>query len=520
MRDFLVLLKYSALNMARARSNRRIGRLSSSPLLYIVTVTFLPIVAFGLPMYFIFSSAMNADVLLQELPYGEVRIIDLLVSSMISTMTVLYFLSSTPMFVYNLFDSKDMEMLLTLPVRRFHILLLKVLESLTLSSIQLSMLILIFAFYGNVVIGGVSGFLYGLMVGVAFWILMLEVSILLAAVLSRLMGRTLARRLAFVAYFVSVMIWVLIINVLRPSNVPGMDVVERFRDYVGFLTADFWPHRWFLKLLDGRLIFLLGLVPLFLMPVFIDRTIRKADFLSRSSSLRRVKRKFEWRSSSFPLLKKDLMLWRREPQAMYMLAYPVIMAAIFLFQGQSLSGTIIFIAITGLYAAVTIGLLLRHEMLVWPLPRTYPIRMWELVIPKILIPTFGFGAGYIVLAILYYLLKGGSVFILISIPLVLMVIFSCTLLGALIFLRNPRRSKELRRMLSPVEMLIIQALVMSWTVGSVGLPTILLNLKNVSIFWKALGLYVSPVATVIWMVLYSVGAIRRIGRALSRMENF
>ncbi len=521
MRDFFVLLRYSTLNMARSRSSRKFGKFSSSsPLLYALTMTLLPMVAFGIPLYFIFSSAINEEILLQVLPYGSVRVVDLLVSSMISTMTVLYLLSSTPMFVYNLFDSKDMEMLLTLPVRRLHILLLKVLESLSLSSIQLTMLILIFAFYGNVVMGGTLGLLCGFAVGIAFWILMLEISILLAAVLSRFMGRTIARRVAFVAYFVSVMIWVLIINIVKPSAGLGMDVLEKLKDYTRLLTSVFWPHEWFLKMLDGDMVFVAGLVPVFMMPIFINRIIGNADFLSRPSTKRRAKPSLEWRGSSFPLLKKDIMLWRREPQAMYMLAYPFIMAAIFIFQGQPLSGTIIFVAITGLYAAVTIGLLLRHEMLLWPLPRTYPVKMWELVIPKILIPTFGFGVGYALLAILYYVLKDRSSFTLVSIPLVLLIIFSCTLLGARIFLKNPRRSKELRRMLNPAEMLIIQAFVMSWAMGSVGLPTIFIKLEGVSELWKVLGVYVSPAGTVIWMILYSINAIKRIGTALSRMENF
>ncbi|MDK2865577.1 MAG: type transport system permease protein [Thermotogota bacterium] len=503
--EVATILRYSSLNIARSSNRRRFRGSERYPLLSFFARNLSVAVVFGVMITVFFISMMknqSAEIFNYVIEGTGVSLGELLVSPWLFIGTIVFLASAAPGMTYNLFDSPDVEFLLTLPVRRSSIVMVKNLEILPYYSMGLAMIFPAYIILGYFRAGWI-GIFVGFLAALIYLGLLWALSAFLASVLNVFMGRMVARRIATMAYFASIMLLVFAYNYFMP-DLTKTNSIDALLKYSGFMTSPLFPYSWFLRALVGRHFWWIssGITLL-----FVYGAARLSSNLEFSRGRSHVKKgSFLARNRAFPVYRKDLLLLRRDPQLLYMLAYPVVFAMIFLLQREATAASFFYVQLTAIYSGLTSALLLRQEFLIWPVPMTFPVTMRALVLPKIVIPTVAYSTIYtfLVLALLFIGLM--EPWMGLFIPIVVLIIFSSTLLGAWIFLRRPNRPVKGRNVFTTVEVLMVQGITLLWTFSTLG--AIQLGIaRDWSFYW--LLKYIAPVISISSMIYFVIKTSRK-----------
>ncbi|KFZ21002.1 hypothetical protein LA10_09490 [Thermotoga neapolitana LA10] len=88
----------------------------------------------------------------------------------------------------------------------------------------------------------------------------------------------------------------------------------------------------------------------------------------------------------------------------YFLFYPVGFGVLMTIVGSADFGLIFAVGISALYNATMTAMLWRKELEVWPLPRIFPVRLKDVVLSKVLVPSFlntAVVSGYVIFLVFY-----------------------------------------------------------------------------------------------------------------------
>jgi len=510
--EVAIILKYSSLNLARSSNRRRRIILTGErhPLLGFFVRNLSVAVFFGIMITVFFVSMMehqSADIFNYTIEEIGISLGELMVSPWLFIGTIVFLASAAPGMVYNVFDSPDIEFLLTLPVRRSSIVMVKNLEILPYYSMGLATIFPAYIILGYFCIGW-TGLFLGFLAAIVYLGFLWALSSLLASVLNMFMGRMVARRVSLMAYMVSIMFLVFAYNTFipDPSNASSIDALVR---YGRFMTSPFFPYTWFSRAVLGHhLWWIASVIPMAL--VYGTARLNARLEFSKPRS-RTKKRDFASHSRPLPGFRKDLLLLRRDPQLLYMLIYPVVFSMIFLLQREATMASFMYVQLTAIYSGLTSALLLRQEFLIWPAPLIFPMSIRDLVLPKIVIPTIAYSSIYTLMILVLLLIGLVEPWMSIFIPMVLLVIFSSTLLGARIFLRRPNRPVKGRNIFTITEVLMVQGITLLWTFSTIGAIQL-----GVTREWELSWLlkYVLPAVSITSMIVFIIRGSAKMRRLI------
>lgn len=449
MKDLLILFRYISLSKRRKTSSHRINL---SWIGYII-----PAIAFGLPVGFVIYAP------LKNLP---MELSELLFSMFITSSSILFILGYAPTIVFNLFGSSDVYFLLTLPIKRTSIFLFKAIDSI-IYSIPAVGFILPGCIAYSIAIG--KGWVIGSVAGILFIIFLITVSLLFGAIVSKVMSRTSARILSNLIYLLTVLVYVVILNVIKPdtSSIEGIkNLTYSSKTYLENILYYILPTGWLISMIRGEPIkgfFLLGISMLFGLLVYkISDTLVIESMSSKNSK----KVSFSKGSSGSPFFTKDIKLLYRDPQSIYMLLYSIVFPLIILIGNKSYTGAILVMAtIASFYCSYITAHLLVMEKKVWPLPRLFPIKLKNLLLWKVLIPSLIYSLLYLAITIFSIYIFNLNSIILLTIPMISIAFLYSGILAIRFFFKDPTRDISSRNIFRIGEVITIELTTMGIVAG-------------------------------------------------------
>ncbi len=459
MKEIFILLRYMSLSKRRRRSDQKINL---SWLGFII-----PVIAFGLPIGLIVYAP------LKSLPIQSSSIF---FSVFIISTSFLFVLSYTPTTVFNLYGSSDVYFLLTLPIKRSSIFLFKAIDSLLYSVPALGFILPLCIAY-SVAIG--KGWFFGFITSVLFILFLIEISILFGALVSRVMSRTSAKILSNLIYLLTALLYVVILNIIRPdtSFIEGVkDLTYTSRIPIGKTLSYISPIGWVISLIRGEIIggfLLLGALLFFGLLIYkVTDTLVIESYSSRSSK----KTRFPKGSSGSPFLSKDIRLLYRDPQSIYMLLCSIIFPLMILIGNKNYIGaSLVMATIASFYCSYITIHLLVIEKKVWPLPRLFPVKLKSVFIWKVLIPSSIYSLIYLGVTVISMCLFKLNRIILITVPMISIAFFYSGILATRLFLKDPTRDVTSRNIFKISEVFIIEITTIGIVAGIIGPFTIYLN---------------------------------------------
>lgn len=379
MRDVLTLVKYIGLyGSATASRSGRKGRFLRYLLLLLIGV--LP------PTVVVYLSNHRLYSTLHQLAPSMAGKLAPLFFNLSATMFGLFYLIG---FVgntsYSLARSEELEVLLTMPIRRSTLVMYSLLFA---SSSQFFTL----GFYLGAVLGYAAGSKVAPLSLLLRTVLQLWFLSSAASCLSLLLGGVASR--AFVRRLNVILVVLLLFVYFSFAYLQSVDVSkfgenEHFAKWFIFVNSKYNVLVWSFseKLLRVLSVALVSLALDLIFFVVSSRTAfepvitsEKRDLASRSHSERPLP--FE------PVYWKDFKLLQRNEQFLFLILYPFVFGVFMLLvtAGSTTLITLPFLAVGVLYCAVEAGILTSSEMKHWEVVGALPVRLRGVLLPKITIP--------------------------------------------------------------------------------------------------------------------------------------
>jgi ABC-2 type transport system permease protein len=451
VKEFFILFKYISLSKTRRIKERRF-KINLGWISYII-----PVIVFGLPVGLIMYR------LLKTLP---MPLADIFFSMFIISSSFLFILSYAPTIVFNLYGSSDVYFLLTLPIKRSSIFLFKAIDSLVYSSPAIGFIFPICIAY-SVAIG--MGWFIGLIAGMLFIVFLLVISFFFGALVSKVMSRTSAKILSNFIYLLSILVYVIILNVIKPDTTTQEGIrqfIINSKRYLDSALSYFSPAGWLISVIKGESIGYLLILGMSLLLGLLVYNITNTLVIESSSSRNSKRASFSKSSSSSPFFVKDLKLLFRDPQAIYMLLYSIAFPSVMLIVNKSYTGALLVMAmIASFYCSYIAVHLLVSEKKVWPFPKLLPIKLTSILIWKVLIPFLLYSFLYLILIVISISLFNLDRIILFTIPMVSLAFLYSGILAINFVLKDPKRDVSSRNVFRTSEVFIIEGVTMGIVAG-------------------------------------------------------
>lgn len=287
--------------------------------------------------------------------------------------------------VYMFMRNEEMEMLLTMPIKRwtmviYQLIICQVYQS-TPAAMFLGISITYFAATGkNIFIGIVASLL--------ITIVLLFVATIMAVYFGRFLSKTLARKLVFAFQLLSLGIFI-VITQLRPTNVTEPTALMKWMTGTwGFISSIFNIFTWPIQAENNLYLIPAMLVIITLLALL---TIRLADSMSFEPSTHHSRKKnyriSKGTSGRFTLIKREIQVFVRHEQLLYYLLYPAAFSLIMSMISKDVTGAIYFYAImSSTFISVQSGFLLAIESPFWETTKIMPISLKRLMKIKLFLP--------------------------------------------------------------------------------------------------------------------------------------
>ncbi|MDK2785397.1 MAG: type transport system permease protein [Thermotoga sp.] len=287
---------------------------------------------------------------------------------------------------HSLVLEEEIEFLLTLPIRRSTVVIYQMLMSLFYQAfvlITMFLNLLMLSFLTRDPVPVLSGILH------LFFLVFLGSALSIA--LGRILNRSMARRLSSVVQLLAVFGFLVIVNVPDFATVAGRFIVSKWN----ILAYPVLSHVRSIFLIHEALLVVLSFLAFYLVS-------QKAAFEPVAYGKREEQGKKRFPGRGF--FKKDLITLFREERMVYFLFYPVGFGVLMTIVGSADFGLIFAVGISALYNATMTAMLWRKELEVWPLPRIFPVRLKDVVLSKVLVPSFlntAVVSGYVIFLVFY-----------------------------------------------------------------------------------------------------------------------
>jgi len=531
MNELKLLLKYSYKNKSRPTKNRkgierRSGMLSNIMGYLIVPIIFLAII---IPTLLATSGSFDLNIPLNQIGLdSNYTLLELIFAPSFLLVSALFILQFSPLIVTTLFDNDMMEVFLTMPIKRSTLFFSSTIDSLIMSGIGTGALLSIVISYvilrgSNVVLS-----IFGI---IGFFLFLLSASVLIGLIMSLFVGKTSAKRIAQLTYFVGIIFMVLIPQLIpRIMTNDPENIVENLGSTLKVFMNPFWPHTQLINAMNGNIVSLIFIyaVSIFIM-YLVYRYSNNLD-LSTSRKKSKVKKVETFKTKRLPLFEKDRKLLFRNSQLVFMMIYPVVLPFIFFFTGmQDLSYmALFFMFIAADYSAMISAYMLTEEIKIWPVPKLFPFKTRTMVNSKIMICTGLYTIEFIALIVVFSFLLDFKFFDLVLIIPTIILLYYSSLLGARIFLSDPKRDvSQMNRIFKGKEVLIIELITMGYAFAIFGLLFFydlmlaqgpLWIFKNISMQLTSL-IILGTVVVLLFIIIWSIGREqKKINQYIEAME--
>jgi len=520
MRDVYILLKYGLKRRKKKGSNLLKPFGSFSAILILGAALGF---ALGVLLYKTFMSVPPIIV------YHGYNMLDFVFGIWILMLSFLFIISYAPFISLNLFESNDTPFLLALPIKKSSIFFASSIESLFMAGIPLFMLIPLPIVYSIAVHANP---LFATVSTIFLIISILALSNIIGVAVSFVISRTAAKFWGMLAYFVAILFYFLIMYspFAKTDNSAQISYyIAKIKFLIGLVFSPYMFTNWLIEGIKGNILFMF--IPLFFGIALIYITYKIGNYLDFSITRRKTthRLKIKENPSSFPILKKNLKLIKRDPQVLYIIALTVIFPLILFYSSKNiLVPFIVFLLYSPFYSALVTSKLFAKDINVMPLPLTLPLRKETLIFSSPLLPSIIFTILYILL-ILFVSRTNIALYILI--PFVSLLFFSISCYSVYVLLRNPDRDYNKKNVFTLVESLGIEfgSLFISFILIVGGYVTfgrlsksdnpiiisLFLYLKNhPSYFNIALILFIVGLTLIIYLFVFSINSFKKLSKNL------
>jgi len=531
MNELKLLLKFSYKNKSRPTKNRKgiergSGMLSSVMSYLIVPIIFLAVI---IPTLLAATGSFNLNIPLNQMGLdSNYTLLELMFAPSFLLVSAIFVLQFSPLIVTTLFDNDMMDNLLTMPIKRSTLFFSSTIDSLIMSGIGSGAFLSIVISY--MILKG-SNVILSIFSIIGFFLFLISISIVIGLMMSFFVGKTSAKRIAQLTYFIGIIFMVLIPQFLpRMMTNDPQNLVEGMGNSLKVFMSPFWPHAQFINAINGSifsLIFIYAVSILFFYLVY--RYSNNLDF-STSRKKSKVKKIEKFKTKRLPLFEKDRKLLFRNSQLIFMMIYPLVFPFIFFFTGiQDLTYiALFFMFIASNYSAMISAYMLTEELKIWPVPKLFPFKTRTMVNSKIMITTGLYTVEFIALTIVFSLLLKFSFFDLVLIIPTVILLYYSSLLGARIFLSDPKRDvSQMNKVFKGKEVLIIELITMGYAMAIFGLlffyDVMLVQgplwiFKNIGMQLTSL-IILGTVVVLLFVILWSIGKEqRKINQYIEAME--
>ncbi len=424
MRKFLLVLSYSLKGSNALFFRGRRG--GYFPVLF-STIFFT--LSFGFPVYLI-----NLEGFRRISSLGVEKLTTLSISSWSFAISLLSIASFSPHLIYTMRFTEESRFLMTLPLSKFSLAMNSLLVS--LMSNTLLPIAYIFGMMGYASAVGSSTALAFISSSLNV-VLILSLSLLAALILLRISGPG-VKRLNLYVFLLDLIILVVMIQ-LNPVTLGTKrfaEAISKLEFMMRVLTSKFNPFYWPVLALKDP-IYNFYTIVLILASILISRNISERMDLTPASSKVRYKN-----IKPFGIFKKDIKMSLRKEQFFFFITYPLVFSVIY---GQFTKNPSLMISINSIfsifYTSVMAATITQMEISTDPLYRTYPKRAFEILIPKILIPSLIYNAANLGISI-YSLSMGLDLkdFFKVLMFMAISYVFA-SIMGVREFLKNPGRGR-------------------------------------------------------------------------------
>lgn len=506
MRQLLTLLKYAL--KTSARSSGKVRRFPNFVFMLAASL------AFGLPIASMFFEVFK---ILSDFPVGKYDLSTLLAAQWSLVSGFLFLASFTPSLVNSFVRNEELQLLLTLPIKRWAIVSYQMFLTLILQPLPIVLYVFVLPAYA---LSHGKNFLLGLVSAVFFTLMLLSLSVIFSCFAGLFLNRSTAKRLTVVSLIVTVVLF-LVVSQFLPSYAKNLlkSDVQSLTLSLSYLTHPLNPFAWPIRAIDEPLylIFMLLLSFSFLLVAML--LSERLTFEQESPTRGRIT------LSGGGMFWKDFKLLFRNEQSLFTLIYPAAFGILFAIATRSFVPALLMVMIiSGTYVSYNSAALMKQELSCWPLPATFPVDELHLLIPKLFVPSIVYGAIFSGLFVFFQIWFSLPLSTYVFLPFVFILYGFASILGTFFYLKQPTRGEPTNpsRILSPTKILTIQGIILLTSFACLlpisGSFQLLLRETFKSSFIAMFLTYALPVVSSVVMMVLMRKLFKRIEDLLQQIE--
>ncbi|QTA38273.1 hypothetical protein JYK00_01675 [Thermosipho ferrireducens] len=493
MREFLILLRYGIFvenNMyggGKVKKARKIKRAKFKSNLF---WSFLGAMSFGVIVFFFMKNTFNQMVSVNPaLP-------EIMISFWMTLLSLFFIVGFVGIAMYSFARNDEIELLLTLPIRRRILTAYQLFVSTISQALVLSIYIFIYLAYAVVVKEAILLAFLKLIVHVAF---LISISSVIAILLGGKASKGLSRKISLLVSLSMIFIYFIIVG----AQDVDISKYENIIKFIQFSQSSYNVFAW--SFLGGVKILYSALLSI----VFGFLFFVMAEKMSFEPVQRRsAKKKHAIKGSGSSILaiyKKDFKAVLRYEQFLFFILYP---AGFGVFMGLMNQNPFVMlftvIPITTFYVAMESGILASREFLCMDTARTFPVHFKNMMFPKIIIPALiNFLIILVVFGFILFKVEFSYMYLLlIVVPFILFGMSA--IIGSYFVAKNPPKIENIGKIFGVGATFAIEGITMGIAFGCI-FPLIYiiesskLSLMGLTIAWIS---FVGSVALAIWVSYY------------------
>jgi len=361
IRDLKLLFKYNV--FMRVQSNKK----TASKTGWLKTL--IIIAAISAPLGFTFYNLINnmMGIMVDGVSFAKIYI-----EFMASTFGIFFVVSFGSMMSYQFIKNEETEFLSPLPISKQAIIIHQFLSSLLVQSFMLIMIfipVLIYAFKLGIV-SGLMGIISAI-ITILFFALLGGIAGML---FSLLLKRSILKKMMFLIQVSSGLLWVFMFQFMPGKSGNMNDMSKSIANMKNVFDSPFNFFSWSVKGIDEPIYLAFGLGACLLALLLFLFVAGKINFQQSVSTTKGKSKSFNGSSVSFTLIKKELIIYKRNEQLLYFAFYPLVFGLIMGIINKSPTSMIMFMSIMGIpFIAQQSAFLLSQDAPFMMLMKSLPV---------------------------------------------------------------------------------------------------------------------------------------------------
>ncbi|MBO8161026.1 MAG: hypothetical protein H0Z24_05270 [Thermosipho sp. (in: Bacteria)] len=486
MKEFFTLLKYGVSSFQPQRltsKNKKYSFLKNQLILSLISS--LPL---GILVFF-----FSKD-LFTKLYSIDPQITKLMLLFWMTILSLFFIIGFVGMAMYSLSRNDEIELLLTMPIKRRTLTAYQLFVSTISQMFVLSFYFFIYLSYTFVTKENIILGLFKVFVHFGF---LISLSSVVAILLGGKANKGIVRK---INVFLSLAAIFFYFSIISFQNIN----VEQFQGLANILNFSSKPYNFLAWSFISAKTLIFSTVSLIFLLVLFSILSNKLAF---EPVERRVKKEYKIKGSGSQIkaiYRKDFIATRRYEQFLYFILYPIGFGVFFsLINENSLLTIFTIIPITTFYVAFETAILVTAEVSNLETTLTYPIKFSNLMFPKIVIPTT-INFLIMLVVILVSIFRAEIIPILfLTIPITFILFIMSSIIGAYFVLKNPPKTENMSKIFGVGQTFAIEGITMGTAFGAI-FPLIFLSKPDANIKVKIISTLISITAILLSLTISTI----------------